>query len=82
VPSLVGLLIRRMQIVVVQNLKDPKSILQYAGQYFTLVIGQVSLVRHYIVNGLERLELQGTVCVGVLGEEGLGDLVSENDAFL
>ncbi len=81
-PTLVSLLIRGVQIIIMKDLKDLESILKNTRQYLTLVSSEAAFIGNHVVNRLERLKFSGRVSVRVLSEECFGDLVGQDDALL
>jgi hypothetical protein len=81
VPLLVRLLIR-VQIVDMQNFKDPESISEDGGEDAALLCSQGALVGEYEVDSLQGRDFHGVVDLDILGEEGFGDLMGQGNAFL
>jgi len=74
-------LVVRVQIIVMQNLKDLKSIFQDGGKDTALICSECSFVGKYEVDCFETGNFHRIIDIQILAEEGLSYLMSEGDAF-
>jgi hypothetical protein len=78
---LVDLLIR-MQVVHMQQLKDPQTVPENRGKNAALLCCEGALVRQNEVYGFEGGDFHGVVYLQILRKEGFGNFMGESDALL